>query len=234
MLKPTNSRCHNHRNALSMNRLFSLRFVVLSQKIAIALLSIALISGCATGPKTPVDDEAGLSQWQKANKRLKRGKYDKALVILDQILIAQPKFAAAHINRGIALAGLQRNADALAALETGLKLRPDNARTIAAAYNQAGMLYRQNLQLEAARKSYEKAVRADDSFDMPHFNLALLYDKALNQPQKALQHYALYQSLQDTPDPAVQVWTKIIEKDLAQANSADSETAEPTDTENTQ
>lgn len=202
MLTPTNA------TAKSQN---PMRHICI--KLCIALLSFSLISACATGPKTPVDDEAGLSQWQKANKRLKRGKYAKALVILDEIIIQQPKFAPAHINRGIALAGLQRNADALAALEAGLRLRPESPRTIAAAYNQAGMLYRRNQQLEAARKSYEKAVRADGSFDLPHFNLALLYEQAYNQPQKALQHYARYQALQDTPDPAVRVWTRILEKD---------------------
>ncbi|MDD9892106.1 MAG: hypothetical protein OXT49_01165 [Gammaproteobacteria bacterium] len=201
-------------NPNTMNTRFT-RMRSFTLKLCVALLGLALISGCATGPKTPVDDEAGLSQWQKANKRLKRGKYAKALVILDEIIVQQPKFAPAHINRGIALAGLQRNADALAALEAGLRLRPESPRTIAAAYNQAGMLYRRNQQLEAARKSYEKAVRADATFDLPHFNLALLYEQAYNQPQRALEHYARYQALQDKPDPAVRVWTRILEKDNA-------------------
>lgn len=222
MLKPT-------KRPMNVFKFFSVR-------LCIALISLSLISACATGPKTPVDDEAGLSQWQKANKRLKRGKYDKALVILDEIIVQQPKFAPAHINRGIALAGLQRNADALAALETGLKLRPKNPRTISAAYNQAGMIYRGNQQLEAARKSYEKAVRADKTFDLPHFNLALLYEQAYDQPDKALEHYAQYQALQDTPDPAVKVWTRIIEKDNAPepAPEAPSEPSPEAETEATQ
>lgn len=184
-------------------------------KVASGLLVLCFLlsSACATGPKKIVDDEAGLSQWQKANKRLKRGKFEKALVLLDEIITLEAGFAAAHINRGIALAGLKRNSEALAALETGLKLRPKNPRTIAAAYNQAGMLYRSNQQLDAARKSYEKALRADPSFDLAPFNLALLYDQALDQPEKALSFYQQYQQLQESPDPAVAVWMRILEID---------------------
>lgn len=201
------------------------RMLNITVKLCVALLGLALISGCASGPKVPADDEAGLNQWQKATKRLKRGKYDKALLLFDEIVMQQPKFAAAHINRGIALAGLQRNTDALAAIETGLKLRPKNPRTIAAAYNQAGMLYRKNQQLDAARKTYEKAVRADDTFDLPQFNLAVLYDIALNQPEKALIHYGEFQALQDTPDPAIQTWMRMIEKGLAGENAKENDQA---------
>lgn len=194
--------------------------------LTILIASALLVTGCATGKKSLLDDEAGLNQWQKANKRLSRGNYDKALVMLDEIIVTQPKFAAAHINRGIALAGLGRDAEALLAIETGLKLKPKNARTIAAAYNQAGMLYRNSQQLDAARKTYEKAVRADETFDLPLFNLALLYEKALNQPAVALEYYARFQALQDSPDPAVQVWSKIIEKELAAASAANEESAQ--------
>lgn len=183
------------------------------------LLCITLLGGCASSGKKALDDEAGLNQWQKIEKRLKRGKYEKALALLDEIIVETHDFPAAHINRGIALAGLKRDAEALEALQTGLEQRPKNPRTIAAAYNQAGMMYRRSQQLDAARKSYEKALRADPSFDLPHFNLALLYEQALNEPRKALAHYAEYQALQDTPDPAVQVWVRMIEKDIASAAS---------------
>lgn len=196
-----------------------------TKPLILMLLSVLLATGCATSPKGPLDDEAGLSQWQKANKRLKRGNYAKALVMLDEIIVTQPNFAAAHINRAIALAGLGQDPAALQALETGLRLKPQNPRTVAAAYNQAGMLYRRSQQLEAARKTYEKALRADETFDLPLFNLALLYEQALNQPELALAYYQRYQALQDTPDPAVQVWAKMLEKELA-ANPADEETAQ--------
>lgn len=197
-----------------------------SYKTLMALLvSLVLATGCATSKKGPLDDEAGLSQWQKANKRLKRGNYAKALVMLDEIIVTQPNFAAAHINRGIALAGLRQDPAALQSLETGLRLKPKNPRTVAAAYNQAGMLYRRSQQLDAARKTYEKAIRADESFDLPLFNLALLYEQALNQPEIALDYYQRFQSLQDTPDPAVQVWAKILEKELA-ATAPNEETAQ--------
>jgi len=196
-----------------------------TKPLILLLLSVVLATGCATSPKSPLDDEAGLSQWQKANKRLKRGNYAKALVMLDEIIVTQPNFAAAHINRAIALAGLGQDPAALQALETGLRLKPQNPRTVAAAYNQAGMLYRRSQQLEAARKTYEKALRADETFDLPLFNLALLYEQALNQPELALAYYQRYQALQDTPDPAVQVWAKMLEKELA-ANPADEETAQ--------
>lgn len=194
--------------------------------LTILVVSLLLATGCATGKKSPLDDEAGLNQWQKANKRLSRGNYDKALVMLDEIIVTQPKFAAAHINRGIALAGLSRNAEALLAIETGLKLKPKNPRTVAAAYNQAGMLYRRSQQLDAARKTYEKAVRADETFDLPLFNLALLHEQALDQPAVALEYYARFQALQDSPDPAVQLWSKIIEKELAAASAANEEPAQ--------
>lgn len=194
--------------------------------LMIVLASALLVTGCATGKKSLLDDEAGLNQWQKANKRLNRGNYAKALVMLDEIIVTQPKFAAAHINRGIALAGLNRDPEALLAIESGLKLKPKNARTIASAYNQAGMLYRRSQQLDAARKTYEKAVRADETFDLPLFNLALLHEQALNQPTVALDYYQQFQALQDTPDPAVQLWSKIIEKELAAASAANEEPAQ--------
>lgn len=197
-----------------------------SKTFILIVLTALLATGCATSKKGPLDDEAGLSQWQKANKRLKRGNHAKALVMLDEIIVTQPNFAAAHINRAIALAGLRRDPEALQAIETGLRLKPKNPRTIAAAYNQAGMLYRRSQQLDAARKTYEKAMKADETFDLPLFNLALLYEKALNQPETALEYYARFQALQDTPDPAVQLWSKIIEKELAAAQTTSEESAE--------
>lgn len=203
-----------------------MRAISLSRTFILLVLTALLATGCVTSKKGPLDDEAGLSQWQKANKRLKRGNHAKALVMLDEIIVTQPNFAAAHINRAIALAGLRRDPEALQAIETGLRLKPKNPRTVAGAYNQAGMLYRRSQQLDAARKTYEKAIKADETFDLPLFNLALLYEQALNQPETALEYYARFQALQDTPDPAVQLWSKIIEKELAAAKTPSEEPAE--------
>jgi tetratricopeptide (TPR) repeat protein len=178
--------------------------------LAISILSAAVLSGCLSTPPAPPSDEEQAT-WDGAIKQMKRKRYEKAIPTLQAISNAQPSLPGPQLNLGIAHANLGRDQQALAHLNQALKLGPQLADDQANAWNQIGLIQVRAGQYKDAIKSYKRALVIAPGYDKAQFNLALVYDKYLNDPNEAMRQYKLYQAMRSRPDNAVGLFIKRIE-----------------------
>jgi len=113
-----------------------------------------------------------------------------------------PEFSGPWTNLGILYAKSNRRPLAVAALSKAATLNAKND----VAFNWLGILNREAGDLERARLAYQKALDANPNSALAHYNLAILLDAHLKQPQAALPHYAAYQKLSGTQDLKVLAW----------------------------
>jgi tetratricopeptide (TPR) repeat protein len=191
--------------------------------LAISILSVCLLSGCLSTPPAPPSDEEQAT-WEGAIKQMKRKRFAKAIPVLAKISAAQPTLAGPQLNLGIAYAKIGQDQQALVHLNQALKLRPQLADDQANAWNQIGLIQVRSKQYKDAAKSYRRALQIAPGYDKAQFNLALLYDKYLNDPEEAKRQYKLYQATRSKPDNAVGLFIKRIELEqknaLQQASSS--------------
>lgn len=101
--------------------------------------------------------EEGNLEYRRGNLRLEDGAYDEALTEFDTVLREAPKHAPSHLGRAIALMGLQRDEEALQALDTAVSIEPE----FAAAYANRGILHDRHGEHSLALADYREALRLD-------------------------------------------------------------------------
>lgn len=144
--------------------------------------------------------DAALQQWQQND-------IAEAEASLKALTDDFPEYSGPWTNLGILYAKSNRRQPALAALSKAATLNPDND----VAFNWLGILNREAGSFERARLAYEKALDANPESALAHYNLAILLDVHLQQPQAALKHYAAYQTLSGKQDLKVLAWVAEIE-----------------------
>lgn len=72
--------------------------------------------------------------------------------------------------------------------------------------NSYAIFLREQWRFEEAEKLYLRALRYSPNNTMSHWNIAVLYDLYLGQPDKALQHYQAYQQFAEEPDRRIHSW----------------------------
>lgn len=97
----------------------------------------------------------------------KRGDADAALKSLNAAAAADPRNADIYFNRGVILSRELRHEEAVDALRTALKLKPDYA----AAHTQLGNIFASRGLTDEAVKEYESAVAIDSASVEASFNL---------------------------------------------------------------
>jgi len=187
--------------------------------VAASLAMIFALSGCVTQPTVVepaiarpviVVDRAG-AELVAAIELLRTGKYPQAEVHLEEIIKARPDIPEAHFNLGWVRQQLNRHDAAIASFQAGLRLQPGNAPAL----NLLGFSQRETGRFADAEASYLKAIAADPRFDKPQLNLGILYELYLKQGRLAIRHYQQYRALQTTPDPKVDSWIALLEKQEA-------------------
>lgn len=189
------------------------------QRASSSLLLVALLlTGCASSTRTSVEPppvvrpvvvpERGADELLKAIALIKGGNLPQAEANFEEIVKVRPDLAEAHFNLGWVKQQLKKHPEAVVHLQNGLQLRPGEAR----AYALIGASQRELGEFAAAERSYLAGLTVAPEYDRLHFNLGILYDLYLFEPQKALEHYRRYQSLQKTPDTRVAGWIAVIER----------------------
>ena len=84
----------------------------------------------------------------------------------------------------------------------------------AVAYNHLGILQRRKGQFEEALMAYQRAIEIDVKYARAHLNLGILFDLYLQDLEKALAQYRVYQTLTDEQDKQVAGWIVDIERRL--------------------
>jgi len=129
-------------------------------------------------------------EWQAAQQRL------------SPITVSHPHLSGPWLNLGIAYLQLGDVSAAESAFRQALAANPGNVE----ACNQLGILSRRAGNFEEARRFYEAALLHDPDYPDAHWNLGILYDQYLSNPQQALQHYERYQAITGSGDPQLQGW----------------------------
>ncbi len=120
----------------------------------------------------------------------KEGKYtdpNKAKSYWDRAIAANPKFAEAYNNRGLALYNLNLYQEALQDFSQSIRMKPDYAE----AFNNRGNVYYQMDQYEKAQADFDQSLKLKPKYSKAQMNRGLVFfqmqklDQACNDFRKA-------------------------------------------------
>lgn len=116
--------------------------------------------------------------------------HEEAIQLYQQLLEAEPKHSAAHINLGT----LHYNRQQFAEAEEHYRAAVDADPRYALAYFDLGNVLDETGRISEAVAAYEAALRLAPTYADAHYNLALAYER-LGQLRQALPHWQTYVKL---------------------------------------
>jgi len=144
---------------------------------------------------------------------LRAADYGQAEVLLKKVTNIQPELSGPWLNLGQVYLAVERTDSARAAFEKAIESNPTNC----AAYNQLGVLARQEGRLDEAEGSYLACIDRDPTFPQVYLNLGILYEVYLGKLELALKAYREYQNLaavSGSEDARVTGWVLDLERRL--------------------
>ncbi len=168
--------------------------------------------GSVTAPKPP-DKGDPEARFKAALELWKQNQIAETETALKDLTVDFPQYSGPWTNLGILYAKSNRRDLALSAFNNAISLNAGND----VAYNWQGMLYREARDYPRAHAAYDQALKINPDSALAHYNLAILYDAHLKQPQLALPHYRSYQKLSGKQDLKVLAWVAEIEAKAAPA-----------------
>lgn len=225
--------------------MLSQRFID-SARTLIAMLLLAVVAGCASGPSTSDDQDrservssrdagddaavAGdampeipsdvLTLYEQASAVMAAGDKVDAELRFKEFVLLYPEYPGAWVNLAIIHSENGDDEAARAAIDSALGVNPDHP----AALNQLGMLLRRNGNFLEAEAAYLKAVTVSPDYALAHYNLGVLNELYLQRLDTALQHFEAYQALVGE-DKQVEKWIT----DLRRRTAANQRTANVAD-----
>ena len=161
----------------------------------------AALAAATTPAAAPVSAQAQRA-FDDATRALRAGRTDEAERGFRALLQSNPELAGPHANLGIIHRQAGRLPDAVAALETAVRLSPKQPVYL----NQLGVAYRAAGQFDKAREAYDSAIALDPNYAAPHLNLGILHDLVFGDSTRALLLYDRYLALSPGGDGVVSKW----------------------------
>ncbi len=193
---------------------------LIGRHIALLLMSIVIISACATteSSRTParidieqevgftITEEARISHdvrmdYDEALMFLEQGELEQGIEMLEAVVEAAPNLAAPRIDLGIAYHRYGNLDAAESNLMHALESNPNHP----IAHNELGILQRKSGRFAEARRSYEAALAVYPGYHYARRNLAILCDLYLADLRCALGNYEAYMATV-TSDDEVSMW----------------------------
>ena len=143
----------------------------------------------------PISD-ALTRRFAEALHRHRSGRLTEAVAFYDQILSLNPHLAAAHCNRGAALAGLGRFADAEVAYHRAIALNP----SFVDAYNNLGIILCELGRLDEAESAFRFAIALKPDLPQSHSNLGIALKCRGRFKEAAAAHHKAIALDPDSPD----------------------------------
>lgn len=141
---------------------------------------------------------------------LKNGATESALAELQRLGEIAAEKPRLFTNLGLAYFRLQQFEPAEASFREAIERDASDA----VAYNHLGILQRRKGQFQQALQAYQRAIEIDVKYAHAHLNLGILFDLYLQDLEKALQQYRIYQSLTNEQNEQVAGWIVDIERRL--------------------
>jgi len=169
----------------------------------LTIVSLVLVLGaCAGAPKrvdvaqgeseaTPDWPAAALRDYERALGLMDAGRDADASRQLSELADRYPEYAGPLMNLGLIAA---RNGDTQAA-SGYFNLATTICATCAPAWNQLGILHREQGRFADAEQAYQQALSSDPGYALAHYNLGVLYDLYQGRHAVAVEHYERYVSL---------------------------------------
>jgi tetratricopeptide (TPR) repeat protein len=146
---------------------------------SIIALALMIASGIASGQTAAQTDNLA-----EAQRLLKQGQHSQALSRADAYVLAKPRDPQGRFVKGLILAEMNRNNEAIAVFK---KLTEDFPE-LPEPFNNLAVLYAQEKQFDKARSALEAAIKTHPSYAVAHENLGDVYAKLASQAYgKALQ-----------------------------------------------
>jgi tetratricopeptide (TPR) repeat protein len=160
-----------------------------SNKILLILVLSLILACCATQAKKIQKKENDAQyEYEKAVLTMNYGLVDEAIKYLNRALSLNPNHHLSYYLLGLAYVKKQSLAEAEAAIQKCLELKPDFSE----AHISLGEIYEDTSKLDKAEDEYKKAYAVAQNYSTS-FHLAMLYygrgklDQALEYVQKAIQ-----------------------------------------------
>lgn len=121
---------------------------------------------------------------------------EEAMTLYKEAVGLAPKDEGAHVNYANLLADFNRFTEALEEFDITLRLNPKNTAALVG----HGVVMRKKARYKDALDDYLKAIEADPNLKVAYFNVAIIYDYYLPNPEKAKLYYDEY--IKHGGDPA--------------------------------
>ena len=175
----------------------------------------ANVQGEADAPLDPTIPQEAYDIQNVIVASLNAKRYDEAVGLAEKAIDEYPNYAGFYLNKGIALANLDKNEDAFEAFNDAIQLNDK----LQVAYNQIGITERKRGNFESARQWYQKAIDIDSNYAAAHLNLGILCDLYLQDEYCALQHYQAYEDLNVETSKQFDSWKIDLERRIKRKNS---------------
>jgi len=176
-----------------------------------------LDKSAASAPQASVDvDKKSQKLFADALAAIDAKHFTDAASLLTELTQRVPGLSSAWFNLGMVQSELGDEGAAEASLKKAVETNPDNC----AAYTELGLLRRRAGDFTGAEANYLACVARVPDFREAHLNLGILYELYLGRLPEALDAYRTYLALLDGEDRRVAGWVKDLERRLAPAKTA--------------
>jgi Flp pilus assembly protein TadD len=179
------------------------------KNLLIMVLTLLLLSGCASGPDRGEAQEASpeseillQEMFAEAVALMENGNSDEARKRFLQMAVEHPQHTGPLANLGVLAFKAGETKQAKIRFEQVLVLNPQHP----VALNYLGVIARNTGDFSTAEQRYRSALAADPEYLPALLNLAFLLDIYLGEPERALPLYERYQAQAADPDPKLKDW----------------------------
>jgi len=158
----------------------------------------------AKNPEHEAQAEAGRSEYNVALAEMKSGNLEGALSIFKTLSAQYPLLSGPVVNQGIILRKQGKLKEAKKVLQDALFNKYQNPYLL----SELGAINRDLGNFKQAKQAYLSAIRIEEAYANAHYNLGVLADLYLHDPELALKEFKAYQALQEKPNKKVKGWIK--------------------------